>query len=145
MRVKEQHKKYGDRINYAALPDPYRQEIFIKHWIQTDIYQAQILFRDFAQPRNFDIINKTNSNTVATAGVFLFSGNSELTYAQIIDYYSLQFQIKFNFRDAKQYWGLEDFINVKKNGCGQCRQPFVIYGQRFPATFARFSTQGSNC
>ena len=35
-----------------------------------------------------------------------------LTAAQIIDYYSLRFQIEFNFRDAKQYWGLEDFMNV---------------------------------
>ena len=31
-----------------------------------------------------------------------------------LDYYALRFQIEFNFRDAKQYWGLEDFINVKK-------------------------------
>ena len=27
---------------------------------------------------------------------------------------SLRFQIEFNFRDAKQYWGLEDFMNVKQ-------------------------------
>ena len=31
---------------------------------------------------------------------------------QLKDYYSLRFQIEFNFRDAKQYWGLEDFMNV---------------------------------
>jgi putative transposase len=30
----------------------------------------------------------------------------------LIDYYSLRFQIEFNFRDAKQFWGLEDFMNV---------------------------------
>ncbi len=28
--------------------------------------------------------------------------------------YSLRFQIEFNFRDARQYWGLEDFMNVKE-------------------------------
>ena len=27
-------------------------------------------------------------------------------------YYRLRFQIEFVFRDAKQYWGLEDFMNV---------------------------------
>ena len=32
----------------------------------------------------------------------------------IIDYYTLRFQIEFNFRDAKQDWGLEDFMNVKE-------------------------------
>jgi hypothetical protein len=26
--------------------------------------------------------------------------------------HSLRFQIEFNFRDAKQYWGLEDFMTV---------------------------------
>jgi putative transposase len=36
----------------------------------------------------------------------------ELPYDLLIDYYSLRFQIEFNFRDAKQFWGLEDFMNV---------------------------------
>jgi len=44
----------------------------------------------------------------------LFSSDLDLAYAQIIDYYSLRFQIEFNFRDAKQYWGLEDFMNVSE-------------------------------
>ena len=30
----------------------------------------------------------------------------------LIDYYRLRFQLEFNFRDAKQYWGLEDFMSV---------------------------------
>lgn len=34
-----------------------------------------------------------------------------LTYAKIIRFYSLRFQIEFNFREAKQHWGLEDFMN----------------------------------
>jgi len=33
-----------------------------------------------------------------------------------VDYYGLRFQIEFNFRDAKQYWGLEDFMNVTPTG-----------------------------
>jgi hypothetical protein len=107
-------QKYGDKINYAALPDQYRQESSTEHEIQTDIYQAQMLHRDFAQPLNVVIIYKTNSNTGAAVRVILFSSDLELTYAQIIDYYRLRFQIEFNFRDAKQYWGLEDFMNVKK-------------------------------
>ena len=32
----------------------------------------------------------------------------------MIDYYSLHFQIEFNFRDAKQFYGLDDFMNVKE-------------------------------
>ena len=30
----------------------------------------------------------------------------------MIEYYSLRFQIEF--KDAKQYWGLQDFMNVNK-------------------------------
>ena len=32
----------------------------------------------------------------------------------MIDYYRLRFQLEFNFRDAKQYWGLEDFMSVRE-------------------------------
>ena len=38
----------------------------------------------------------------------------ELDAEKMIDYYSLRFQIEFNFRDAKQYWGLQGFTNVNK-------------------------------
>jgi putative transposase len=107
-------RKYGDKINYEALPDQYRQESSTEDEIQTDIYQARMLHRDFAQPLNVIIIHKTNLITGATAHVILFSSDLELTYSQIIDYYSLRFQIEFNFRDAKQYWGLEDFMNIKE-------------------------------
>jgi hypothetical protein len=35
-----------------------------------------------------------------------------LSAEKLVDYYRLRFQIEFNFRDAKQFWGLEDFMNV---------------------------------
>ncbi len=41
-----------------------------------------------------------------------FSRDMGMYYALVIDYYRLRFQIEFNFRDAKQYWGLEDFMVV---------------------------------
>src|SRR5207244_3952391 len=37
-------------------------------------------------------------------------------YFPLVDYYGLRFQIEFKFRDAKQYWGLEDFMNVTPTG-----------------------------
>jgi hypothetical protein len=33
----------------------------------------------------------------------------------LIKYYSLRFQIEFDFRDAKQFFGLSDFKNYKEN------------------------------
>jgi len=35
-----------------------------------------------------------------------------LTCDKLSDYCRLRFQIEFDFRDAKQYWSLEDFVNV---------------------------------
>ncbi|MCD2452896.1 hypothetical protein GO003_021165 [Methylicorpusculum oleiharenae] len=43
----------------------------------------------------------------------MFSDDLTLASEKLIDYYALRFQIEFNFRDAKQYWGLEDFMNIK--------------------------------
>jgi hypothetical protein len=44
----------------------------------------------------------------------LFSSDLTLGYETLIDYYRLRFQLEFNFRDAKPYWGLEDFMSIKE-------------------------------
>ena len=107
-------KKYGDKIDYRNIPDSYLVETSIEDDIETRIYQAQMLHKDFPQPLNVVIITKTNLKTGAFANVNLFSSDLKLSYEKIIDFYSLRFQIEFNFRDAKQHWGLEDFMNVKQ-------------------------------
>jgi putative transposase len=108
------HKKYGDKINYDKLPKQYLVETSVDKQIETRIYQAQMLHHDFAQRLNVVIIHKTNTLTGACAHVILFSSDLQLSYDKIIDYYRLRFQLEFNFRDAKQYWGLEDWMNVKE-------------------------------
>lgn len=107
-------KKYGQKIDYRNIPDEYLVEKSTKEGIETRIYQAQMLHHEFAQLLNVLIITKTNLKTGAFANVNLFSSDLELSSAKIIDFYSLRFQIEFNFRDAKQFWGLEDFMNVKE-------------------------------
>jgi putative transposase len=107
-------RKYGDKIDYAQIPDQYLQATQMEKEMRTRIYQAEMLHTEFAQPLNVVIIVKTNLKTGAWRHVVLFSSDLTLDYATIIDYYSLRFQIEFNFRDAKQYWGLEDFMNTKE-------------------------------
>ena len=63
---------------------------------------------------NVVVIIKKNLKTGKVAKVLLFSDDLNLPYDKLIDYYRLRFQIEFNFRDAKQYWGLEDFMNIKE-------------------------------
>ena len=110
------HRKYGDKMDYDNLPIQYLKETTVERHIQTCIYQMQLLHKEFTQPLNVVIIAKTNLRTQARAHVLLFSSDLALAYAPLVDYYGLRFQIEFNFRDAKQYWGLEDFMNVTPTG-----------------------------
>jgi len=107
-------RKYGDKIDYGNIPSKYLQETSTEKNIRTDIYQAQMLHKEFAQVLNVVIVVKTNLDTQARAHVILFSSDLHLPYDTLIDYYRLRFQIEFNFRDAKQYWGLDDFMNIKE-------------------------------
>ena len=106
--------KYGAKIDVQAMEDKYLKETTIKDGLRTDLYQGQFLNKEFAFALNVVVILKTNLETAAQAHVILFSTDLDLSYEKIIQYYSLRFQIEFNFRDAKQYWGLEDFMNVKE-------------------------------
>jgi putative transposase len=107
-------KKYGNRVDYDNIPEEYLKETTCEKSIQTKIYQMTLLHKLFPQQLDVVIIVKTNLKTHARSHVILFSSDLDLPYGKLIDYYSLRFQIEFNFRDAKQYWGLEDFMNVKK-------------------------------
>jgi putative transposase len=106
--------KQGDKINVRALPDKYLKETTTEDDLRTEIYQGQFINKEFDFPLNVVIVVKTNLQTSAKAHVILFSTDLEQAYDQIIKFYSLRFQIEFNFRDAKQFWGLEDFMNVKE-------------------------------
>ena len=78
------------------------------------MYQLALWHKKFAQMLNVVVIVKTNVQTHKTAHVVLFSSDLDLPYDLVIAYYRLRFQIEFNFRDAKQHWGLEDFMVVNK-------------------------------
>jgi len=107
-------RKYGTHVDYRNIPDQYLKQTTVEKDIETRIYQATLLHREFAQPLNVVMLVKTNLRTQARAHVILFSSDLILTWDKVIEYYSLRFQIEFNFRDAKQYWGLEDFMNISE-------------------------------
>ncbi|MCC6300141.1 MAG: transposase [Anaerolineales bacterium] len=108
------YPKYGDQIHVHKMKKKYLKSDTKEKGIRTQIDQATLLNKEFAFPLNVVIILKTNLSTQAQAHVILFSTDLALSYETIMDYYSLRFQIEFNFRDAKQYWGLDDFMNVKE-------------------------------
>ena len=110
------HRKYGGKLDDRSIPEQYLKATSGENHLQTCVYQAQLLHKEFAQSLNVVIIVKTNLHTQAKAHVILFSSDLELPYDTLRDYYSLRFQIEFNFRDAKQYWGLEDFMHITPTG-----------------------------
>ena len=63
---------------------------------------------------NILVIVRAHRKTKKKGQVILFSNDLELSFEKIIAYYSLRFQIEFNFRDAKQFFGLNDFKNIKQ-------------------------------
>lgn len=109
-------RKYGTRINPQQLPSQYRVESSIEQGIRTEIYHLTALHQSFASPLNLVILLKTNLQTQQKAYVILFSSDLNLDAQTLIQYYSLRFQIEFNFRDAKQFWGFEDFMNTSPAG-----------------------------
>jgi putative transposase len=107
-------RKYGKKLDSRDLPAKYLQATSSEDGIKTDIYQMSVWNKTFADLLNVVVIVKTNLQTHKMAHVVLFSSDVTLGYVQLIDYYRLRFQLEFNFRDAKQYWGLEDFMSVKE-------------------------------
>ena len=110
--------QYGKQVDYQHLPAQYLKPLSLEGNIQTSIYQANLLHKHFTQTLNVVIIVKINLKTGKRSQVILFSSDLTLAYDLLMDYYSLRFQIEFNFRDAKQYWGLEDFMNVSQTAVG---------------------------
>jgi putative transposase len=105
-------RRYGDKLDYRAIPEAYRVADTQEKGIRTEIYQATLLHTNFAQPLNVVILVKTNLQSGARGHAVLFSSDMELGWEPLMHYYRLRFQIEFNFRDAKQFWGLEDFMNT---------------------------------
>jgi putative transposase len=108
-------RKYGDKIDYSSIPDKFLKKTETADNIRTNFYQAQLLHKEFSQALNIVILVRTNLETSSRSHAILFSTDLNLSYDKVVDYYSLRFQIEFNFRDAKQFLGLEDFMNVGKN------------------------------
>jgi putative transposase len=107
---------YGDKLDPQALPERYLSHTSVVDGIETRTYQLQARHKSVAMPLNVVVILKTNLKSQAQAHVILFSSDLLLSWDKLIDYYCLRFQLEFNFRDAKQYWGLEDFMTTSPSG-----------------------------
>ncbi|HEX3050384.1 MAG TPA: transposase [Aggregatilineaceae bacterium] len=105
--------RYGQKLNYNQLPPDPLCHSAIEDEYRINTYQLRVYHKSFSEVLKVVIVVKTHLETGKRGHVVLFSTDLDLTADQIVDYYSLRFQIEFNFRDGKQYWYLDDFMNVK--------------------------------
>jgi len=106
--------KYGTRIDYKHLPEALRVSSTTQDGYCTEVYQATCLHKHFADLLNVVISVRTCLQTKRVGHVVLLSSDLGLDAETLLDYYALRFQIELTFRDAKQYFGLEDFRGVQE-------------------------------
>lgn len=108
-------KKYGHKVDYEDIPKQYLVQSTTKEGILTMIYQIKgVWTKHMPCLINVVVIIKINLETKKAGRVLLFSTDLAFEASTIIRFYSLRFQIEFNFRDAKQYFGLAHFKNIKE-------------------------------
>lgn len=107
-------RKYGKKIDYQNIDKKYLVKTVKEDGILTQYYQINgVWTKKMPCLINVVIIVKTDLNTQKSSRVVLFSTDLGLSAEKIVRFYRLRFQIEFNFRDAKQYFGLADFKNTK--------------------------------
>ena len=107
-------KKYGNKIDVKQLSAGTLVQTIADETTETCFYQFQAWSKKFPDLLNVVVLVRTQHQTGKIGHVILFSSDLDLEAERLVDLYSLRFQIEFNFRDAKQFWGLEDFMNVKE-------------------------------
>jgi len=109
-------RKYGDKLTVDAIPEQFLCQQSVEDGVETSVYHVEVLHKEFAQSLNVVVLVKVNLKTQVRAHVLLFSSDLGLSCEKLVEYYGLRFQIEFTFRDAKQHWGLEDFMTVTATG-----------------------------
>ncbi|BAZ70902.1 transposase (plasmid) [Fischerella sp. NIES-4106] len=56
-------RKYGEKIDYSLIPEKFLKKSETVEQIRTDIYQAQLLHKEFSQTLNVVILVRTNITT----------------------------------------------------------------------------------
>jgi len=107
--------KYGKKVKFNDLDSTYLVKSLIEDKVLYQYYQMFVWNKSITDCMlNVVIITAKDLTSGKICHCNLFTTDMTLTCDKIVDYYSLRFQIEFNFRDAKQYFGLADFKNYKE-------------------------------
>jgi putative transposase len=107
--------KYGKNVNFNQLHTSFLVSEKIEKNNIVKVFSFQALNKSIPKYLlNIAIIETTNTRTNKVGYAILFSNDLTLTADQIITYYQLRFQIEFDFRDVKQYFGIHKMKNYKE-------------------------------
>ena len=110
-------KTKGNKVDLSKIDEHFFVETLndTDSKVSTKVYQFSA-YTPKIQCRllNIVVLKHTHQITKKESRTILFTNDLKLTASQVIKYYSLRFQIEFDFRDAKQFYGLSDFKNYKQ-------------------------------
>lgn len=116
-KSKAKSKKKGKKMDLKNLPEDFLKQEGLDQ--SGKFYEKVYNFKAQNPSMGDEILNvviivRRSTKDDKESHVILFSNDIDLSYELIIEYYSLRFQIEFDFRDAKQFFGLSSFKNYKK-------------------------------
>lgn len=106
---------YGSKCNLNELNATACKAIQQQGKHRYVFYQFEALSKSIKGIRlNVVVLKTVQLTTNKESRHIFFSTDLTMDYQKMIDYYSLRFQIEFDFRDAKQHFGLSDFKNYQE-------------------------------
>jgi putative transposase len=104
---------YGDKLEYKDLPQSAMVKKQTIDGVTYMVYHLKkMLHKSFDMPLNVVVLIKEVGNKKSRPTV-LFSTDLDACADTIVKHYQTRFQIEFNFRDARQFFGLSHFKNIK--------------------------------
>lgn len=107
---------YGEKLDMNAIPKHKLVKEEVKDGQKIEYYMFEAYAKNCFGPILLKVVvakaKRLSDGKVGTN--IWFTTKCSLGYETIIEYYSLRFQIEFDFRDAKQHFGLSSFKNYKK-------------------------------
>lgn len=114
--IKGRPRIYGVKINTSLLSNSCLKQVHNDEEYKTETYQLQAYAKNTLGQKLLNIViqRKIRIGDGRVATNIWFSTDLNLDFQTLLDYYSLRFQIEFDFRDAKLHFGLSDFKNYKE-------------------------------
>jgi putative transposase len=77
-------RKDGEKLDVDAIPEQSLRQMSVADGVETRVYQAEVLHKEFPQRLNGVVLVKTNLTTQARAHVLVFSSALALAWAKLV-------------------------------------------------------------